>query len=170
MPGLSHYNPFQQADLRIPKQYQEDVARYTRTFTGGTGKVDPENSPLERYVDLWMLAVGVGARAALANGQVGKPDVREWHRFNFGSVLQGDTTRIELLELLAISLSGDAFIIDEPRKVIDMANDMAAIGLPRVIEMLQSGQGKPLWNIAYHLQVLLQEPEGAGVEARAPAG
>jgi len=168
MPGLSYYNPFQQAELRIPKQFQEAFARYTRTYTGGAGKVDHENSPLDRYVDLWMLAVCVGARDTLtSDASWRKPDVKEWHRFIQGSIFQGDTTRIELL---AISLSGDPFIIASPNKAIELTNDMAAIGLPRVIEMIQSGQGKPLWNIAYHLQRMLQDQGDSESDTASPAG
>lgn len=154
--SLADYNPFQQAELRIPEGQANDTetiqqafGRLSRTFTGTGVKPDPEDRPFDRYVDLWMLAVCLGAREVAR----GHPIVRlggKGHRFAHGAIFQGDTARIELLEMLAIALANDPRAIENKKGVIDLANDLAATGIPVLFEMLE-GHGKALWNVIHNL-------------------
>lgn len=143
-----YYNPFQQAELRIPLSYREEVTRYTQTRSEAGEKADPQASPFDRYIDLWMLAVCIGAQ----EGRVTTLSREDSHRFEYGARLQGDVRRIELLELIAIAHSGDPFIINDPRQVIEIANGFAATGLPLVMEMIKDGHGKPLTNVTDRLR------------------
>lgn len=143
MPISKYYNPFQREELRYPSQYREDVERFTQTRSDGGGS-EPDSSPFPRYVDMWFLAVCLGA-------QMGKrtPVTREdSHRFIEGSIFQSDPWRVELLELLAIGFTGDPQVIKDPREVIHMANELAATGMPEVISMLQSSQDPAIWNLS----------------------
>lgn len=129
------YNPFANLALHIPTAYREDVKRFT-TSQGGDGGTSIEFTPFIRYVDLWATAAAVGAQV---EAFVTLGDKSAKHRFIEGSVLQGDLDRIEFLLLLAVSHTGDPFIVKDPRQVLDIAESFAAGGLPIVMEWLDSG-------------------------------
>ena len=138
-----YYNPFQTLELRYPEELREAVTRYTQRWEAGK-ESDPEEAPFPRYIDMWFLAVCVGA-------QMGKrqPITRETsHKFIEGSIFQSDPWRVELLELLAIGFTGDPQVIRNPRDVIQLANELAAAGMPQVIEMLHEGRAQPIWNLS----------------------
>jgi len=40
---------------------------------------------------------------------------------------------------------------DSVSEIMDLANDLAATGLPKIIEMLKDGNAKPLWNLTDHI-------------------
>lgn len=142
---MTYYNPFQNLELRIPQSYREEVNRFCQTQPDALSKTSPDDSPFQRYVDLWFLAVCLGARKGKRT-KIDKP-----HRFITGEILVRDPWRIELLEMLAISLTDNPWIIEKPGDVIDLANELAATGLPDVLSMLTDGGGKPLWNLTDRL-------------------
>ena len=59
---MSYYNPFQNLELRIPEAYREEVDRFCQTQPGGGRRPPPDDSPFERQIDIWFLAVCLGAR------------------------------------------------------------------------------------------------------------
>ena len=160
---LKDYNPFTQMELRLPVAYRDEVAKYTRTFTdtGSSSKI--EDSPFERYVDLWMASVCV---AVAERREVEVPTATDTWRFEYGSRLQGQTAWIDLLQLLAIAHFRDALVVADSRKVIDLANAFAAAGLPVVLQMLADGHDRPLWNLSMRMMELvlagLPDPEDLG--------
>ena len=156
------YNPFANLDLHFPKAYWEDVKRYTTT-QGGDGDTSVESSPFKRYVDLWAAAIAVGAQVG-AYVSIDDKDAR--HRFIQGSVLQGDLTRIEFLQLLAIGHSGDPYVVKDSRKVIEIAEAYAAGGLPILMEWLDGGVQTPMVSLTKNLIRFLNE---AAPEAEATA-
>jgi hypothetical protein len=158
------YNPFQQGELTIPEDLRESVNRYSRRFNASNDKADPESDPFARYVDVWMMAVCLGALRALESNRIPDPP-RSAHRFIWGNIL--DPMRIELLEIVAISIAQDPFVIQQPKRVLEIANRLAADGLPRVLEMMEDGHGKPLWNITHHLLELLDSRSGSAFQDRA---
>lgn len=146
------YNPFQALDLKVPREFHEDLTRFSRTQSVAGEKKNSLDNPFDRYVDLWMLGVCLGAR----EGRTVELKGSAAHTFVTGVVLATDPDRIELLELLAIGHTGDPYIVAEPRQVIDLANGFAAVGVPMVVEMLKSGRGRPLWNLT---EAVLEEFE-----------
>jgi hypothetical protein len=146
------YNPFQALDLKVPSEFHEDLTRYSRSQSLAGEKKNPLDNPFDRYVDLWMLGVCLGAREGRTLEMKGNAS----HTFVTGVVLATDPDRIDLLELLAIGHTGDPFIVAEARQVIDLANGFAAVGVPMVIELLKSGRGRPLWNLT---EAVLEEFE-----------
>jgi len=140
-------NPFQNLELKIPEIYHEEVDRFCQTQPGGGTRPSPDDSPFERQVDIWFLAVCLGARK-------GKRTQGKLRRFIWGDILSRDPFRIELLELVAISYTNDPWILEKPSGIMDLANELAATGLPEVIDMLKGGNAKPIWNLTDNLTEL----------------
>ncbi len=147
------YMPFPNAELRIPIEYQEKMEAYTRTRPTGGSAPEPEDAPFPRQVDVWFLAVCLGVvhnrRVELQPSQA--------HKFNTASMLESDPDRIEMLELIAIALTDDPYVIREPRRVIDIANELAAGGLPIVFTMLEEGNSRRIDNLSDKVQAMLIE-------------
>jgi len=142
-------NPFQNLELRIPEAYRDEVDRFCQTQPGGGTRPPPDDSPFERQIDIWFLAVCIGARKGKRT-QVIRP-----HRFITGELLSRDPYRIELLELLAVSYTDDPWILEKPSEIIDLANELAATGLAEIIDMLKGGSAKPIWNLTDSLVDLM---------------
>jgi hypothetical protein len=149
---LKDYNPFTQLELRLPDAFRDEVAKYSRTFTDTGSSSKAEDSPFERYVDLWMASICV----AVAEGrEVEVPTATRTWRFEYGSRLQGQTSWIDLLQLLAIAHFQNPLVVADARKVIDLANAFAATGLPVVLQMLTDGHDRPLWNLSMRMMELV---------------
>jgi len=142
-------NPFQNLELRIPEAYREEVGRFCQTQPEGGTKPPPDDSPFERQIDIWFLAVCIGARKGKRT-QIIRP-----HRFITGELLSRDPYRIESLELLAVSYTDDPWILERPSEIMDLANELAATGLVEIIDMLKGGSAKPIWNLTDNLTELL---------------
>lgn len=141
-------NPFQNLELRIPDAYRDEVDRFCQTQPGGGTRPPPDDSPFERQIDIWFLAVCIGA-------QKGKRTKVKDHRFITGELLSRDPYRIEFLELLAVSYTDDPWILERPSEIMDLANELAATGLAEIIDMLKDGSAKPIWNLTDNLTELL---------------
>lgn len=150
---MKGYMPFPNAELRIPTEYKDKIEAYTRTRPTGGQRPDPEDAPFPRQLDIWFLGVCVGAARNL---RVKLPGNRR-HTFNQASMLENDPERIEMLELLAIAVTGDAYVIGDPREVIEVANELAAGGLPMVFDMLEDGNSRAIDNVSDKVKVMLQE-------------
>lgn len=142
-------NPFQNLELRIPEAYRDEVDRFCQTQPGGGTRPPPDDSPFERQIDIWFLAVCIGARKGKRT-QLIRP-----HRFITGELLSRDPYRIESLELLAVSYTDDPWILERPSEIMDLANELAATGLAEIIDMLKDGSAKPIWNLTDNLTELL---------------
>ena len=149
-----YYNPYQAQELRIPASYREKVSQYTMTAPKDGAASSRDHSPFPRMVDFWFLAVCVGASSS-------DPDVQDsvsWHKFMDGTILSSDAWRVDFLSLLAIAKTGDAAIVLEPSKVMDICNRLAAKGLPIVEDMLTGGS-EPIWNLS---EMILQAMPSTG--------
>lgn len=160
------YNPFANIDLHYPVAYRDDVTRFTTT-QGGDGDTSAESSPFVRVVDLWAAAVAIGAEMEVF---VTQDDKKSMHRFITGAILQGDLTRIEFLQLVAIGHTGDPYVVKEPRKVIEIAECYAAGGLPILIEWMSGGIQTPMVGLTKQLIKFLNETASAPSEVGQPAG
>src|ERR1700761_4428029 len=111
-------NPYANLQLRIPKREYEAVRRFTTTFRPEDGS-DPniDQSPFGRYIDLWWAALIIGVREGRRSKQV------DWHDFAIGLVLNQDPWRIRQLELLALAEEGSTDVLDDPGRVISIANE-----------------------------------------------
>lgn len=143
-------NPFTNIHLHIPSAFQDDVKRYTTTQSK-TGRDSKESTPYNRYVDLWMAAVAIGAQQNLFTTDM------EQHNFIQGSVLKGEHERIEFLQLVAISRTGDPKIVTKPQSVIEIADAYAAGGLPTLLEWLDGGIKTPMMGLTSKMIEFLED-------------
>lgn len=103
-------------------------------------------------VDFWFAAVCVAARLGLKPADLTNVDT---YKIIEGSIFGGDPWRIHMLMMIAISKTGDIQVVSEPRKMLALASGLAAVGLPKVIEMLKDGDADPIWNLSEAIQNLL---------------
>ena len=143
-----YYNPFQTADLRIPESYREEVSRYCQGPTQEGRKTGLGEAPFPRMVDMWFLALCLGAKQGKKEDLSGV----KMHKFMDGTVLSSDPWRIDALMLMAIALTDNTEIVAEPGKIINLANEYAAAGLPDVIDMLKDGDADAIYNLSDNLE------------------
>jgi hypothetical protein len=144
-------NPYVNAQLRIPENEWESVRRYTTTFRPEDGSgTDLDRSPFNRYVDLWWAALCLGVREGIPSTP------SNWHDFVTGVVLNQDPWRIRQLELIALAEEKDTKVLEEPGKVIDIANRYAATGIRMLVDTM-TGQTEPIWALTGLLRSLAEE-------------
>jgi hypothetical protein len=136
-----YYNPFQAIDIFVPSQYHEDVTRFSQREAGAV----VDQSPFPRMVDLWFLAVCVAARLDLE--PIDSKDHKTTKVID-GSIFGSDPWRVHTLMLIAIGKTGNVEIVSDPRQMMNVISGLAFAGLPKVIEMLKSGDGEPIWNLS----------------------
>ncbi len=144
-----YYNPFQAIDIFVPSQYHEDVTRFSQREANAV----IDQSPFPRMVDLWFLAVCVAARLDL------EPIDSKDHKMTKiidGSIFGSDSWRVQTLMLIAVGKTGDVEIVSDPRRMMNVISGLAFAGLPKVIEMLKSGDGEPIWNLSESIGTLIQ--------------
>ncbi len=150
----SFYNPFQAFEIRVPKELHKYLDTYSKT--GGGASTD--HAPFPRMIDFWFLSVCLASRYGLARGSVGPTD--ESVKIIDGTIFTGDPWRITVLMLIAISATQDGNVVTQPRKVIDLANELAIAGIPRVVNMLETGDSDPIWNLSEAVKaIFLQQLE-----------
>jgi hypothetical protein len=151
-------NPYANLELRIPDHEWEAVRRYTTTFRAEDGSsAEIDESPFDRYVDLWWAAFCLGVR----DGHKTVP--ARWHTFVTGVVLNQDPWRIRQLELVAMADEGPG-VLEEPGRVVALANEYAATGITRLIDEL-TGRTEPVWALTNYLRSTVDEetePSGEG--------
>ena len=145
-----YHNPFAGIDLIAPVEQRDVYDRFCQT--GGRAVID--QSPFPRMVDLWFTAFAVAARKGLAPVDLSK---QETFKFIEGSILDRDSWRVQALMLVALAVENDVSIVGEPRKMMSLANGLAAAGMPDVVEMLSEGDQDPIWNISESLDGLLRK-------------
>lgn len=148
-----YYNPFQSMDLRIPARYREDVSRYCQGATQDGRKTGLAEAPFPRMVDMWFLAFCIGAK----RGNKEELPLDKTHKFMDGTVFSSDSWRIDALMLIAVGVTGDTEILAEPRRVMNLANQYAAGGLPDVIDLLKDGDAEAIYNVSDNLESIIRK-------------
>ena len=115
-------------------------------------KTGLNEAPFPRMVDMWFLALCLGVKEGNRKNLSGV----KMHKFMDGTVLISDSWRIDALMLLAISLK-DTTIVAEPTKIINLANEYAAGGLPDVINMLKNGDADAIYNLSDNLEAVIKK-------------
>jgi hypothetical protein len=144
-------NPYANLQLRIPEHEWEAMRRFTTTFRPEDGsEPNIDQSPFNRYVDLWWAALIVGVREERRS----KP--AEWHDFTPAVVFNQDPWRIRQLELLALAETGGTDVLDDPGQVIAMANEYAATGIGILIDQM-TGQTEPIWAVTSLFRTMVEQ-------------
>jgi hypothetical protein len=76
-----------------------------------------------------------------------------------GVVFQKDIDTIEFIMLLSISLSGDPYIVDDPKRMIREIRQCAEAGYPFLEEMLRDGNQPDLPTLVKSIIVTLTGAE-----------
>jgi len=149
-----YYNPFAGIDLVAPVEQREIYDRYTQS--GGRAVID--QSPFPRMVDLWFAGLCFAVRK-----QVERVDISGQDTFKFidGSIFDRDSWRVQAVMLIAIALEDNVDIAGEPRRIMAIANGLAAAGIPYIVDMLRDGDQDPIWNLSENLDAILRQQQVA---------
>lgn len=149
-----YFNPFQAIDISVPADQHESFTRYCQT--GGNSVLD--QSPFPRMVDLWFCALCIAARERLEPADISKYETK---KIIDGSIFGSDPWRVHAIMLIAIGITGDVAVVSEPRRMMALANGLAIVGLPKVVEMLREGDADPIWNLSDEIDRLLRARSAA---------
>ena len=94
-------------------------------------------SPFPRMVDLWFAGLSIAARLRLEPVQLAGH--RTVHMID-GNVFDGeDSWRVQVLMLVALNVENEVDVVDDASRMMGIANGLAAAGVPRILEMLTTG-------------------------------
>ena len=139
--------------LKFPIEYLEKIQRFTMTGQSEKAKIiNRDNVPFDRYVDIWWLSLCIGVQEGVRT----QLEANKWHQFiRAGEVLPSNPWRLLQLQLLAVGITENTEILSNPRKLVSMANEYAATGLPIILdEML--GKSVPIWAMTDFLQTRIK--------------
>ena len=142
-------NPFVNMNLISPITQRDDYDRYCQT--GRRTSVDL--SPFPRKVDLWFAGISLAARKNLKPIDLTKQKTVDIIN---GSIFNTDSWQAQAIMLIAIAIDGDLEIVLNPRRMMDIANGLAAAGIPHIVEMLHNGGQNPIRNLSETLDDLLR--------------
>ena len=143
-------NPFTSTRLLYPAAQQPDYERFCQT----DNRSPLDRSPFPRRVDMWFAALSIAARNGLP------PVDLSTHKtvgFVEGQIFDGDPWRIRALMLVALSVDKSIDVVDNPARMMSIANGLAAAGAPLIVEMLSGGGDRPIWNLSEGLEKLLNK-------------
>lgn len=149
-----YYNPFAGIDLIAPIEQREAYDRYCQT--GGRAVID--QSPFPRMVDFWFAGLALGARKGLARVDLSG---QETFKFIEGSIFDRDSWRVQAVMLIAIAAENGVEILGEPRRMLAIANGLAAAGVPEIVDLLRSGDQDPIWNLSESLDEFFRKDKAA---------
>lgn len=150
-----YYNPFAGIDLIAPVEQREAYDRYCQR--AGRGNID--QIPFERMVDFWFLGLVLAARNGRSPVDLSRP---ETFKFIEGSIFDRDSWRVQAVMLIAIAIEDNVEIVGEPRRMMAIANGLAAAGISIVVDMLRDGDQDPIWNLSEALDHMLRRTVSTG--------
>ena len=141
-------NPFSTAWLLYPIDQRDHYVRFCQTENPSPS----DEAPFPRRVDMWFAAVALAARNGLH-----PVDLRSRSTVQFvqGNIFDSDAWGVRALMLLALAIEQSIDVVENPTRMMTIANGLAAAGQPLVVEMLSRGQDRPIWNLSKALEGLL---------------
>lgn len=131
------------------KTQQEDYDHYCQTGQGAKA----DNTPFPRKVDLWFAGLSLAVRKNL------KPiDLKKEKTVSIisGEIFNTDGWQTQAIMLIAISVEENLEIVLNPRRMMDIANSLAAAGVNEIVKILSVGPEKAIWNLSDAFEELLQ--------------
>jgi hypothetical protein len=104
-------------------------------------------------VDFWFAGLSLAGRKQLAPVDLSK---QETFKFIEGSIFDRDSWRVQAVMLIATAVDGSVEIVGEPRRMMAIANGLAAAGVPHVVDMLRDGDQDPIWNLSESIDSALR--------------
>lgn len=144
-----YHNPFAGIDLIAPIEQRDAYDRYSQS--GGRAVID--QSPFPRMVDLWFAGLSIAARKQLEPIDLSGQDT---FKFIEGSIFDRDSWRVQTVMLIAIAVEDNVDIAAEPRRMMAIANGLAAVGVPYIVDMLRDGDQDAIWNLSEALDEILR--------------
>ena len=141
-------NPFSSAWLRYPAEQRPAYERYCQTDNPSP----LDSSPFPRRVDMWFAALSIAARNGLSPVDL---STHKTVSFVEGEIFDRDPWRIRALILVALSVDGAIDVVDDPPRMMSIANGLAAAGTPLIVRMLSEGEDRQIWNLSEAMQELL---------------
>jgi len=149
-----YHNPFAGIDLIVPIEQHNNYNRYTQS--GGHTVID--QSPFPRMVDLWFAGLCLAARKQLEPADLSK---QKTSKIIEGSIFDRDSWRVQTVMLVAIAVEDSVEIATEPRRMMTVANGLAAAGVPYIVDMMRNGAQDAIWNLSESLDEILRETKVA---------
>ena len=147
-----YHNPFAGMDLVAPVEHRGFYDMYCQT----AGSMSIDQSPFPRMVDFWFAGMSIATRNQLS---VVKISELETFKFHEGSVFDRDSWRVQAIMLVSVAIEDKVEIVGNPRRMIEIANGLAAAGIPEVVGMLRDGDQDPIWNLSDALDDVLRNGE-----------
>ena len=144
-----YHNPFAGIDLIAPVEYRDAYDRYCQR----SGRTVIDQSPFPRMVDFWFAGLSIAARKGLRPVDLAK---QQTFKFIEGSILDRDSWRVQAIMLIAIAFEDNVEILGDPRRMVAIANGLAATGIPEVVDMLRDGDQDPIWNLSEGIERILR--------------
>jgi hypothetical protein len=137
-------NIFAQYSILMPLGFQDKVKGFVSTGSIGGSR---ENTPFDRQVDFWFMAVCLAFRKKL-------PPVKASKTYNAttAEILSRDPHRVIQLQMIALSISGDEEVLLKPKEMFDICSNLANAGIPYLIAILSDTEELPLWNLYTELE------------------
>ena len=120
--------------LRLPKQFDDDIARFVRQHQEGS--LGPEGAPFRRKLDLWAFSVVT----AISRGMppIEEKSARWGKKFIDTKSVEMSDELCEMLAVIALTTLGpDHDDIDDPAAIAELGNRLAGAGCPLVIKSLR---------------------------------
>ena len=143
-------NPFRNMKVISSITQRDDYDYYCQA---GQQLAKVDRSPFPRKVDLWFAGLALAARKNF------KPiDLTKEKSVDIisGEIFNTDGWQAQAIMLIAIAVKGNLEVVLHPREMMDIANGLAAAGVPHIVEMLKDGPRTPIWNLSDALETLLQ--------------
>ena len=145
-------NPFRNMMIISLDTQREDYDRYCQA--GQRTKADA--SPFPRKVDLWFAGLSLAARKKLAPIDFEKlKKSKKTVDIISGDIFNTDGWQAQAIMLTAIAVDGNLEVVLNPRKMMAIANGLAAAGVPHIVKMLNEGEQRPIWNLSDAFEKLL---------------
>ena len=145
-----YHNPFTSTQILYP----DDQRDYYQMYAQPSGPTNVDRSPFPRMVDFWWAGLSLAARNETPPENL---TGRQMVHMTDGGTLDRDSWRVQFIMLISLSIIGDIEIVTRPAEMMNIANGLAAAGVPHVVEMLQDGGQDPIWNLSEALEKMLSD-------------
>lgn len=144
---MSYYNPFQNIEIGVSKENKAFIDLYSRTQPKGGKAPPPETHPFNRMVDFWFFSFCLGIKEGK------KREIKNFEKIITGEILSRNPERITFIESTLITETESINIIDDPKKMMKLANEYANYGISELVEILRNGRSKALDNVTDYLTI-----------------
>ena len=145
-------NPFTSVWLQYPAEQRPDYERFCQTDNPSP----LDSSPFPRRVDMWFAALSIAIRKGLPPVDL---STHKTLSFVEGQIFDRDPWRIRALMLVALSVDRTIDVVNDPSRMMSIANGLAAGGAPLIVGMLSEGEDRHIWNLSEAIQKLLDSDQ-----------